>query len=351
MSGLRVDSCGPGTSVQDWGRTGWRRFGVPTSGAMDRLSLAHANALVGNDPGTAGVEFTLQGGKFTVVEGPLLLAVSGPGTRLTIAGQSVPPDSGGRAEPGDRIVIGDVRSGVFAYLAMGGGLARDPELGSCSLHRRSGIGGKPIEPGDVITCRNPVAAGRSLPKVSPPVLPSGAIRVIPGPQEDWFTCEATEFLVSTPYRVLPRSDRMGCRLTGKPLTHKSGYDIISDGVLAGAIQVPGDEQPIVLFRDGPTTGGYPKIATVISADVDRLAQVPPGRSVRFSIASLAEAVAAARSLRRLLGQLSAGGSGRSARGSIGLLSENLIDGVVDARWDGDPPPPPTTGGTTGGSSA
>ena len=333
VNGLVVEHCGPGTSVQDGGRTGWRRFGVPTSGAMDRLALAHANVLVGNRPDEAGVEFVLRGGAFTVSGAPLLLAVSGPGARLSIASQDVPTGSAGRSEPGDRIVVSDVRGGVFAYLAIAGGVAGQRQLGSRSLHRRSGIGGRPIRAGDVLGVREPAAAGRTVRTIPLPAMPSGPIRVIPGPQEDYFTREANELLVATPYRVLPQSDRMGCRMQGARLRHRAGYDIISDGVLAGAIQVPGDGQPIVLFRDGPTTGGYPKIATVISADVDRLAQVPPGSAVRFAVANLGEAVSAARSMRRILRSLTGGMGGEGIPHSANLLAENLIDGIVDARQD------------------
>ncbi len=351
MSGLRVEHCGPGTSVQDWGRTGWRRFGVPTSGAMDRLALAHANALVGNHPGEAAVEFMLQGGQFTVTGGPVLLAVSGPGARLSVAGEGIPPGSGARAEPGDQIAVRDVRGGVFAYLAFGGGLALDLEMGSRSLHRRSGIGGKPVSPGDGLEVRDPDAAERRPRKIPVPALPSGPVRVIPGPQEDYFAPESGELLVSAPYRVSPRSDRMGCRLQGRPLVHRAGFNIISDGVLAGAIQVPGDGQPLVLFRDGPTTGGYPKIATVISADVDRLAQVPPGAIVRLANTDLQEAASAARSLRRVIGQLSACASGGGMLRGEDLMTANLIGGVVDAMGFADPPCPVAERDETPGSSA
>ena len=333
LKGLSVEHSGPGTSVQDWGRTGWRRFGVPVSGAMDRLALAHANALVGNPPEEAGIEFVLRGGEFTASGAPLLLAVSGPGARLSVAGWDIPAGSAGRSEPGDRIVVSDVRGGVYAYLAIAGGVEGEPELGSRSLHRRSGIGGKPITAGDMLAVRDPSAAERSVRTMPVPAMPSGPIRIIPGPQEDYFTREANELLVTTPYRVLPQSDRMGCRMQGAGLSHRAGHDIISDGVLAGAIQVPGDGQPIVLFRDGPTTGGYPKIATVISADVDRLAQVPPGSAVRFAVADLVEAISAARSMRRILRSLTDGMGGEGLPHSAILLAENLIDGVVDARQD------------------
>ena len=334
--------------MQDWGRTGWRRFGVPTSGAMDRLALAHANTLVGNSPDEAGVEFMLRGGAFTVSGAPLLLAVSGPGARLRISGQDVAAGSAGRSEPGDQVVISDVRGGVFAYLAIAGGVAREPELGSRSLHRRSGIGGRPVAEGEMLAVRDPSAAGRPVRTTPLPAMPSGPIRVIPGPQEDCFTREATELLVTTPYRVLPQSDRMGCRMQGARLRHLAGHDIISDGVLPGAIQVPGDGQPIVLFRDGPTTGGYPKIATVISADVDRLAQIPPGSSVRFAGADLGEAVSAARSMRRVLRSLAGRSGGVWIPHTARLLAENLIDGVVDARQDRESHPVARRDGDTGG---
>ena len=335
MTALRVETCGPGTSVQDWGREGFRRYGVSTAGAMDRVSLAHANALVGNAAGEAAVEFALVGGSFGVVGGAVLVAVSGPGAVLTIAGRRIQAGSSGHAEPGDSVIVGDVRRGMYGYLAIAGGVGGMPEMGSRSVHRRSGIGGQPLAPGDRVEVRDPVAVGRAVTAIPVPDVQDGPLRAIPGPQDAEFPADSMEALFSSPYRLLPWTDRMGCRLHGKGLVHHGGFNIVSDGVVPGSIQVLGDGQPLVLFRDCQTTGGYPKVATVISADLDRFAQIVPGSTVRFVRVGLEEAVRSAREFRRLVRRL-----GRiSARGTAvpddNLHAMNLIDGIVDAR-DADP---------------
>ena len=335
MSALRVERCGPGTSVQDWGRTGFRRFGVSTAGAMDRVSLAHANALVGNAASEAALEFALIGGSFVVEEGAVLVAVSGPGMVLTIDGRRVRPGSSGRAAPGNSVIVGDIRTGMYGYLAIAGGIGSTPEMGSRSVHRRSGIGGRPLTSGDVVEVRDPAAFGRTVSSIPGPDVRDHPIRAIPGPQDEEFTADSVEALFSSPYRVLPRTDRMGCRLLGQELVHREGYNIVSDGVVPGSIQVLGDGQPLVLFRDCQTTGGYPKIATVITADLDRFAQIIPGSRVRFVRAGLEEAVRSAGEFRGFVRRIErVAARGRAVHGD-NLLAMNLIDGIVDAS-DADP---------------
>ncbi len=297
---------------------------------MDRLSLAHANALVGNDPDEAGVEFVLLGGAFAVEEGPLLLAVSGPGATLSVAGERVRPGSAVRAERGQTVSVGDVRGGVYAYMAVAGGVDVRAEMGSRSVHRRSGIGGRPLEAGDALTARSPDAADRPPLSIPTPMRAAGPIRVVPGPQEDEFEPESVRRFYAEEYRVLPNSDRMGCRLGGEALVHRAGFNIVSDGVLPGSVQVPGSGRPLVLMRDCPTTGGYPKIATAIGADLDRIAQTPPGGRLRFVRAEREEAVAAARSYRRTVAQLFDAPAAVRIPSSSDLLGFNLIGGVVDA---------------------
>ena len=307
---------------------------MSTAGAMDRQALAHANLLVHNAPDEAAIEFTLLGGSFVLVDGPALLAVSGPGASLSIGGRAMPHRSAGRAEAGDTVRVGDARGGVYVYLAIAGGTEGEPAMGSRSVHRRSGIGGRPLLPGDRIVLRSWKAAERDPRIIQPPEFSSGPMRVILGPQDEEFEPESVEQLLSEPYRILPQSDRMGCRLEGRPLVHLRGHNIVSDGVLPGSIQVPGNGQPLVLFRDCPTTGGYPKIANVISADLDRLAQTLPGTSVRFSKVSLEEAVAAAQALHQSIRRLMRDGEIRRIVSSEDLLRENLIDGVFDAGASG-----------------
>lgn len=329
MTGLRVMACAAGASIQDMGRFGMRRFGVSTSGAMDGMALAHANVLAGNPAGTAAIELTFAGAAFQVEGGRLLVAVGGPGATLEIAGRPVAPHRSAIAMPSDTVKVGPVVGGVYGYLAVAGGICTPPHLGSRSLHLRSGIGGRPIQTGDHLPCK-PVderASERALPE--PPAPSSEPLRIVPGPQEAHFIADAMTTFVSSTYRVDPKSDRMAIRLDGPGLAHAGDFNIVSDGVVPGSIQVPGDGQPLILMRDCQTTGGYPKIATVISADLDRLAQSAPGSALRFRVVTMAEAIAAARvaeDQRKAL-QASTFAAPRTPT-SEQLLAHNLIDGVV-----------------------
>jgi len=333
MTALLVEECGAGASIQDWGRTGFRRFGVATAGAMDRLSLAHANALVGNPPDAAAVEFVLLGGRFRVESASVAAAVSGPGVCMDVAGRRVAPGTGALAAVGETLSVHRMRGGVYGYLAVSGGLAGSLRMGSRSVHARSGIGGRPLAVGDrlaVLGMDGPVSAAPR--RIAVPAHSNDPIRAVPGPQNDWFPPETLDRFFSVDWTLSARSDRMGCRLAGPRLKHAKGYNIVSDGVLAGSVQVPGDGRPLVLLRDCPTTGGYPKIATVITADLGRLAQLPPGAKVRLARATVAEAAAAARSLDRAIrGMWVQPTPGSSA---AGLLEHNLVSGVVDAREGG-----------------
>lgn len=324
MSALVVDRCGPGASVQDGGRVGWRRHGVSGAGAMDRLALAVANALVGNAPDAAAVELTLAGARFRVESGPVLVAASGPGVTLRVDDRALPP--GLSAEARDTVEVSAIRGGVHGYLAVAGGVDVPPEMGSRSVHLRSGIGGAMLAPG----ARLPVVGGALTPQALDrlPEHAAGPIRFLPGPQDDWFGPEVLDLLAGSEWQVDARSDRMGRFLSGPQLAPRAG-SMVSDGVLPGSIQVPPAGQPIILMRDCQTTGGYPKIATVISADLDRLAQLPAGARFRLMPVDRAAAVAAAQALARTMAALAP----RPAGGldSARLLSVNLIGGVVDAR--------------------
>ncbi|GGE21128.1 biotin-dependent carboxylase uncharacterized domain-containing protein [Gemmobacter megaterium] len=328
MSRLVVERCAPGVSVQDGGRTGWRRYGVSTAGAMDRLALAVANVLVGNGPDCAAVEVTLAGARFRVAEGPVLVAVGGPGAVLSVDGLKIPQGASARADTGQMVEISAILGGVYGYLAVAGGIALPPEMGSRSAHLRSGIGGGLLTPGDNL----PVGRGALTPRAMDqiPAHTSGAIRCIPGPQEDWFAADALDLLVAADWQIDMRSDRMGRFLVG-PRLAPDERSMVSDGVLPGSIQVPPAGQPIILMRDCQTTGGYPKLATVISADLDRLAQLPAGANFRLALVERADAVAAAQRLAHTIAGLVAHPSGRID--SRRLLSANLIDGMVDATAD------------------
>lgn len=327
MTALEIVQCGPGVSVQDAGRYGLRRFGVSTAGAMDRRALALANTLAGNPPDAAALELPLAGAEILVVGGPVLLAAHGPGTTLAVSGRPVSEQSSVQVRDGDTVVIGPPRDGVYSYVAVAGGILTRPVLGSRSCHRRSGIGGDVLSPGDRLPCN-----GGS--DKAPLSLPEGigscsgdAIRIVPGPQAGFFKNATWSRLLSSSYRISPRSDRMGLRLEGPALRSSMGHDIVSEGVVPGSVQVPGEGYPIVLGRDCQTTGGYPKIATVISADLDRLAQVPMARDVQFRIVTKEDAIDAARrsALWRSSLKLSAA---PVSDFSPDLNSHNLIGGVT-----------------------
>ncbi len=328
MIALEILSAAQGLSVQDAGRPGYRRFGVPVSGALDQRALAIANALVGNPPNAAAVEIVLAGAAFRAIGGPALVAACGPGVVLEAEGDAV----GGRSllvPEGVRITVSAPQGGVCAYLAVAGGIRSAPDLGSRSFHMRSGIGGPSIGAGTLLPCAilPPGAQERTLDLEWRPA--PGPIRFVPGPQEERFTPEALAAFCNEPFTVSPRSDRMGYRLQGPRLTHADGHDIVSEGVLPGSIQVPGDGQAIVLMRDCQTTGGYPKIGNVISADLGRLAQCSPGTAVRFTPVSRDEAIAAAHVEAAELARLiSAIGPVSRAKASAWLLSQNLIGGAV-----------------------
>jgi biotin-dependent carboxylase-like uncharacterized protein len=326
---FRVDRCGAGASVQDAGRFGLQRYGVSPAGAMDLEALALANALVGNPAGMAAIECPLAGFAGQVEEGRVLVAAAGGGSVVAIAGRKLPPFTSDFAERGEIVELGPARSGVYAYLAFGGGILTPPELGSLSVHRRSGIGGAPLRPGDVLPLGNPPVRARRL--AGPPDAGEGPIRIIPGPQDDHAGAAALAVLTSSGFTISSEADRMGVRLDGPRITPAGGHDIVSDGIATGAIQLPGDGRPIVLLRDRQTTGGYPKIATVISADIGRFAQLQQGSAVRFMVVSRAEAIAAARIAADRIGSFAAMTWANATLDTELLLSLNLIDGVTAGR--------------------
>ncbi|EIM27430.1 5-oxoprolinase subunit C family protein [Microvirga lotononidis] len=334
MTDLVVKSCGPMTSLQDRGRLGYQGFGVSPSGAMDRRALAMANALVGNSPETAAIEFVNLGGAFACEGGDLHVALVGAGASFSVDGTPVAPKTSVLLKEGQVLEVGHPRTGTFAYLAVAGGFAVERELGSLSFHLRSRLGGlkgAPLKSGDHLPCR-PDAQDREPMQLAVDMIEeSGPIRVMLGPQDDYFTPETIRTFLESEFTISPQADRMGFQLTGPQLEHAKGFNIVSDGIVDGHIQVPGSGQPIVLMRDRQTAGGYPKIATVISADLARFAQMRPGAKVRFRAVERDEALAAARRLRDWTASLpSSLAPVRFALTTEHLLSRNLISGTVDA---------------------
>lgn len=329
MGALHIKACGPAISIQDLGRRGYQRFGVSPAGAMDPLSLAAANLLVGNAPDAAAIELGPGMARF-VSEGELIASLVGPDCVLEVEGRRVPALASVGVADGQTVTVRLGAAGVYAYLALGGGVAVAAEMGSRSQHRRSAIGGPALGPGmSVPTCdRNGQPLQRLRTAPSDETMP---IRIIPGPQDDYFDPTMIERLCGDGYRISAMLDRMGLRLDGPALDHRDGYNIVSDGIVEGAIQVPGNGRPIVLLRDRQTTGGYPKIATVISADIGRFAQLPAGAPVRFVRVSVEEAIEAARRMRERIAELRNDLAPlQSELTSERLLSLNLIDGVVSA---------------------
>ena len=340
MSGLvAVLDGGWAVTVQDRGRVGSRRFGVPQSGALDPLLLAAANALVANPPDAAGLEVPLPGPTLAVIDGPLRLALAGAVaaviTRADGRQASLEPWTTVTLWPGDRIKIGAPRHGP-AYVGIAGGFLVPPQLGSRSTYLRAAIGGvegRAIRAGDRIACGAVAGDARTECRAAAAwTAETGPIRVIPGPQDDHFPPAAWEQFRQAAFTVTRDVDRMGLRLAGPPLTHNDqGAEISSDAVVPGAIQVPADGQPIILLADGQTTGGYAKIATVISADLPRLGHLRPGDRVAFVTVTMVEAVAARRRQAEAFAAWAAGIAPMTAAGTIdplALYGGNLISGVV-----------------------
>jgi biotin-dependent carboxylase-like uncharacterized protein len=252
---------------------------------MDREAFVLANRLVGNDDGASALECTYLGPRFEV-DRPCALAVTGAAAPVTVNGQPVPRWMTILLDAGAQVRIGAPREGVYTYLAFSGGIDVPVVLGSRSTYLRGRLGGlegRPLGPGDRLPLFDaPLPVVRS--SGPPPSFDDGeetVVHVVLGPQADRFTDEGVGVFLGSPYEMRPQSDRMGARLRGPRIAHRRGHDIASDGIALGSVQVPGDGQPIVLLADRQSTGGYTKIATVCSFDVGRLAQVKPGRHVRF----------------------------------------------------------------------
>lgn len=333
MSALVVAAPGPLSTIQDSGRWGHLRNGVPPAGAMDMIGLAAANLLVGNPPGEAAIEFTLAGDTIDLDADSARLAVFGD-VPVTIAGNPVAPWRSFVLRRGERLRIGSLRRGARGYLAVAGGFATPRELGSRATHARSGLGGGPLRSGDRIALARPAAQeGRevALDPAALPYLPD-PIRVVLGPQDDRFTAAGIATFLGGVYSVTAEADRMGYRLDGPEIEHRDGFNTISDTVLTGSIQVPGTRKPIILMADRQTTGGYPKIATTTTASLPTLAQLKPGDRMRFVAVDLAEARALLASqvaaMTRLAGSLHPVVSDPRDLSSEELLAHNLIGGVV-----------------------
>lgn len=344
MTPARVVIVFPGAlaSLQDLGRSGLRRAGVPRAGALQPAWLRLANLLAGNDERCAAIEFFGGGLQLKADDAPLRVALAG-----SFAAEIVSADGRRQAlaswrsvtlSPGEQLRCGMTRGARVGYVAVAGLVAPDL-LGSTSTYARAGFG-RLLSAGDSFAVRSAAVGGeRMLPQ--PPALESAhdaiPFRVVPGPQADYFDDAALRAFLATAYRVTAESDRMGMRLDGTVLMHRAekGAEIASDATVPGSIQVPGNGRPIVLLNDGQTAGGYPKIATVISADLPRLAVLQAGAVVRFQAVSVAEAEAAARAAEAELQSLAAAIVPAVVAGELdldALYAGNLLSGMVNATY-------------------
>ena len=335
---LRVLDPGLQSTLQDRGRHGFQRLGIPVSGALDWVSLEIANLLVGNPAGTAGLEMSLVGPLLEVAADSVRVAVAGTTVPLEIieaatgATQRVPARQSLRLGRGWRLRVPGFGDTAAAYLAVEGGFALEPLMGSLSTHWRAQIGpleGRKIEKGDALPLKLAAVAERAEVRLPANARAPERYRVVLGPQDDKFTpAQIMTFLTST-YTVSRDADRWGLRLDGPPLPH--AISIVSDAIAPGSIQVPAGGQPLVLRADRATTGGYPKIATVIAADRPALGRLLPGAPIRFAALTVAEAEAARRQLEADVGALAGRLETVADAATVDparLLSENLISGVV-----------------------
>jgi 5-oxoprolinase (ATP-hydrolysing) subunit C len=292
MSKLVIAAIGPASSVQDGGRHGAQRYGLTPSGAMDRLALAAANALIGNPPFAAAIEIGPFGAVLAARHGAVRVALTGAPRNADIAGRTVAFDTSMTLGDGESLTLGFARGGSFSYLAIEGGIAGEPMFGSLAVNARAGLGSpypRPLQAGDEL--QTATASGGAERRIDLPGQGDGPIRVVMGPQDDEFGEAPTKLFLDSEWKISATSDRMGYRLEGPVIKHLHGHNIVSDGTVNGSIQVPGNGAPIVLMPDRGTSGGYPKIATVITPDLGRFAQISAGRNFRFKAVSMAEAQA------------------------------------------------------------
>jgi antagonist of KipI len=308
---LEILTPGPLTTVQDLGRYGFGRYGVPPSGAVDSFSMRAANLLVGNAEGDALLEITLMGFKAKAIR-DLTVAITGGDLQPHLNREPLGMWRCQTLKAGDVLALGRPRTGFRAYLALAGGIGVEPVLGSRSTNLASKFGGhegRALRKGDrLFSAFTPPAVpvtGLSLPDDSIPRYGgSPVLRVLPGPHDQDFPQEARRLFVEAPFTMSLHSDRAGIRLSGTPLRQREGLpeSIISEGVVPGAIQVPGDGQPIIILVE-TVTGGYRKIGSVISADLPLLGQLKPGDRVRFQTVSMEDAMEALRRVEGILRSL------------------------------------------------
>jgi antagonist of KipI len=294
---IRVVQAGPLSTIQDCGRAGFQQYGVSVSGAMDQDALLLGNRLVGNDICAAAIEVTLGGAAFEFDE-EALVAVTGGDLGPELDGLQMPAWTAVRVPAGSVVSFSGPSSGLRAYLCVAGGISTEPQLGSRSTHPNAGLGGvngSALSDAEVLPVRTGPSRsepGFSVPGELRPKYRSGVVelRVIPGPQIEVFSAEGVRTFYQSHYTIAEQSNRQGIRFDGPVIESATGrYDIVSDAVALGSVQVPGDGRPIVLMADRQTTGGYAKIGVVATVDLPLLAQAAPGQQVRFRRIEIEEA--------------------------------------------------------------
>jgi biotin-dependent carboxylase-like uncharacterized protein len=302
---LVITKAPAGATLQDGGRFGWLRYGVTPAGAMDLAALKLACRLAGHRGVSAAIEVGLGGIEVEATDGAVGLGIAGGAFTVQRDGETIPTPAAIVLQAGSRLTIRAGQNGAWTYVAPAAPFDVAPVMGSLATHTRAllgPLGGGLLMPRTRLPLvhdpRPAVVEGTTgLPAALEPVAHGAAtIRVVLGPQDDRFTAKGLATLVEATFQLSARSDRMAWRLEGPRLEHSAGHDIVSDGIALGSIQVPGDGQPLVLMADRQPTGGYPKIATVIRADLGRLAQVRPGGAIRFETVSTEAAVEALRAV-------------------------------------------------------
>ncbi|MBO5867367.1 MAG: biotin-dependent carboxyltransferase family protein [Oscillospiraceae bacterium] len=294
---MKVITPGPLSTIQDGGRFGYMSTGFGSSGAMDLRAMRIANILVGNHTEDGVIEMTMVGlsAEFTCES---VIALTGADMQPKLNGVKIPMYRSIRIQPGDKLTLGVAKTGIRGYLAVAGGFDIAPVMGSMSTNlkvKSGGWQGRKLQAGDQLPLRRSADITRQgtykcEPENDYPQV--ATVRVMLGPQEDYFTQTGIGTFLSAKYKVSEQSDRMGVRLDGKPIENKNGVDIISDGIAYGSVQIPASGTPIIMMADRQTTGGYAKIATVITADLYKVAQAKPGSYIRFKAVTEKEAVAA-----------------------------------------------------------
>ena len=305
---MKVITPGPLSTVQDGGRFGYMSTGFGSGGAMDLRAMRIANILVGNNENDGVIEMTMMGMTVTF-DCDSVIALTGADMQPKLNGEEIPMYESVPVHPEDKLTLGAAQTGMRGYLAVAGGFDIEPVMGSFSTNMKVKLGGfqgRKLQAGDKLPLRQSLTMadlGKNKCDPENDYPKETTVRVMFGPQDDYFTDKGINTFLTARYSVSGQSDRMGVRLEGEKIENKNGVDIISDGIAYGSVQIPASGTPIIMMADRQTTGGYAKIATVITADLYKIAQAKPGSFIRFQAVSEKEAVAALKADKKFLQQL------------------------------------------------